>query len=63
MKLFYYKDPTGNFGDDLNPWIWYSLAPELFNDKNPIGNFGDSMNPWAGYSLAAVQQLTQYQVD
>ena len=32
MKLFYYKDPIGNFGDDLNPWIWYSLAPELFDD-------------------------------
>lgn len=34
MKLFYYKDPVGNFGDDLNPWIWYSLAPELFNDDD-----------------------------
>lgn len=31
MKLFYYKDPVGNFGDDLNPLIWYTLAPELFN--------------------------------
>jgi succinoglycan biosynthesis protein ExoV len=34
MKLFYYKDPVGNFGDDLNPWIWYSLAPELFDDDD-----------------------------
>lgn len=32
MKLFYYKDPVGNFGDDLNPLIWYGLAPELFDD-------------------------------
>lgn len=32
MKLFYYKDPIGNFGDDLNPLIWYNLAPELFDD-------------------------------
>jgi succinoglycan biosynthesis protein ExoV len=32
MKLFYYKDPIGNFGDDVNPFIWYSLAPELFDD-------------------------------
>ena len=32
MKLFYYKDPIGNFGDDLNPLIWYGLAPELFDE-------------------------------
>lgn len=32
MKLYYYVHPTGNFGDDLNPWIWETLAPELFND-------------------------------
>ncbi|MFT3717866.1 polysaccharide pyruvyl transferase family protein [Pseudorhodoferax sp.] len=31
MQLFYYKDSAGNFGDDLNPWIWYSLYPELFD--------------------------------
>lgn len=32
MQLFYYKDPKGNFGDDLNPWIWNALAPEIFDD-------------------------------
>ncbi|WP_312513445.1 polysaccharide pyruvyl transferase family protein [Massilia sp.] len=32
MKLYYYKHPTGNFGDDLNPWIWETLAPELFDE-------------------------------
>ncbi len=31
MKLFYYKDPVGNFGDDLNPLIWYSLFPDEFS--------------------------------
>jgi succinoglycan biosynthesis protein ExoV len=25
MKLFYYKDSIGNFGDDLNPWLWSQL--------------------------------------
>ncbi|MEK8053347.1 polysaccharide pyruvyl transferase family protein [Ideonella sp. DXS22W] len=29
MKLFYFKDPAGNFGDDLNPWMWPQLVPEL----------------------------------
>jgi succinoglycan biosynthesis protein ExoV len=41
MKLFYYKDRSGNFGDDLNPLIWYSLYPELFtakdNDETIVG--------------------------
>lgn len=34
MKLFYYKHPSGNFGDDLNPWIWETLAPELFDEDD-----------------------------
>lgn len=32
MKLHYFKDPSGNFGDDLNPWLWPRLMPEFFND-------------------------------
>lgn len=27
MDLFYYQDPAGNFGDDLNTWIWDELLP------------------------------------
>jgi succinoglycan biosynthesis protein ExoV len=27
MDLMYYKDPHGNFGDDLNEWIWDLLLP------------------------------------
>jgi succinoglycan biosynthesis protein ExoV len=27
MDLIYYKDPHGNFGDDLNEWIWDQLLP------------------------------------
>ncbi len=32
MKLFYYKDEAGNFGDDLNPWLWDKLLPGFFNE-------------------------------
>lgn len=32
MKLYYFKDPQGNFGDDLNPWLWDRLLPEFFDD-------------------------------
>lgn len=31
MKLYYHKDPLGNFGDDLNPWLWDKLLPGFFS--------------------------------
>ncbi len=34
MKLYYYQAPAGNFGDDLNPWLWYKLRPDLFYDDD-----------------------------
>jgi succinoglycan biosynthesis protein ExoV len=34
MKLYYYQDHKGrkNFGDDLNPWLWKKLIPEILDD-------------------------------
>jgi succinoglycan biosynthesis protein ExoV len=32
MKLFHYQDPIGNVGDDLNPWLWGRLIPDLLDD-------------------------------
>jgi len=40
MKIFYYKDPAGNFGDDLNEWIWDALAPGVWNDAAPTNFSG-----------------------
>ena len=34
MQLVYYKSSVPNFGDDLNPEIWPSLRPELFEIKD-----------------------------
>lgn len=34
MKLYYYIDKRGNFGDDLNPWLWSKLIPALINDDD-----------------------------
>jgi succinoglycan biosynthesis protein ExoV len=31
VRLFYYQDPDGNFGDDLNAWLWPRLIPELLD--------------------------------
>lgn len=28
MKLYYYKDTIGNFGDDLNPFFWEKIWPK-----------------------------------
>lgn len=33
MRLYYFKDPHGNFGDDLNPWLWKQLVPDLLDDN------------------------------
>jgi succinoglycan biosynthesis protein ExoV len=34
MKLHYAKLHGGNFGDDLNPWMWSRLLPGVLNDDN-----------------------------
>lgn len=33
MLLYYHKDPLGNFGDDLNPWLWERVLPGQFNGE------------------------------
>lgn len=35
MKLYYYRDRQGNFGDDLNPWLWPKLLPPGTLDDDP----------------------------
>lgn len=34
MQLYYFKDKEGNFGDDLNPWLWSQLLPGAFNNHS-----------------------------
>lgn len=34
MKLYYYIDEHGNFGDDLNPWLWSKLIPDVIDDDD-----------------------------
>ena len=44
MKLFFCRIPAGNFGDDLNPYLWPRLLPDAFDgtiefrpkDREPI---------------------------
>src|SRR5690606_30037526 len=36
MKLVYYHDATGNFGDDLNPWPGARLRPRLVDGRDDV---------------------------
>jgi succinoglycan biosynthesis protein ExoV len=34
VKLYYYESKAGNFGDDINKWLWDELKKDFF-DNNP----------------------------
>lgn len=36
MKIYYFKDPVGNFGDDLNAWLWDYILPGFFDEDDSI---------------------------
>lgn len=36
MILHYYKSAAGNFGDDLNRWLWDRLLPDCWSDDDGI---------------------------
>ena len=40
MKLFLWKSPEGNFGDDLNEWIWDHLLPGWQDWDSDVTLFG-----------------------
>jgi len=46
MELVYYRDPIGNFGDDLNSFIWEKLLPpKIFNaDSTLLMGIGSIFN-------------------
>ena len=46
MRLYYYRDRAGNFGDDMNAWLWPRLLPEmrLGNDGAALSGIGTIIN-------------------
>lgn len=46
MKIYYYKDKIGNFGDDLNEWLWRKVLPISFdeNDEQIVIGIGTLLN-------------------
>ncbi|MBB5712157.1 polysaccharide pyruvyl transferase family protein [Sphingomonas xinjiangensis] len=55
LRLSYYEDPKGNFGDDLNEWLWDRAAPGFVNDDpscHLIG-IGTLLGSWFEKALPA----------
>ena len=49
MILCHWKSPYGNFGDDLNPWLWRSLIPDLADlgdDTVMFTGVGSVLSSW-----------------
>jgi succinoglycan biosynthesis protein ExoV len=50
MKLYYFQhtEGIGNFGDDLNPWLWEKLIPDYLDqdDKTAFVGIGTLLNNW-----------------
>ncbi|PKG51830.1 polysaccharide pyruvyl transferase family protein [Olleya sp. 1-3] len=41
MNLIYYKSEKGNFGDDLNLWLWPKIfGPSFFDNNDEVAFFG-----------------------
>ena len=40
MKMFYFRGPCPNFGDELNAWLWPKLIPDLLDDDPAVRFLG-----------------------
>ena len=41
LRLYYYRDDRGNFGDDLNLWLWSKILPNTVDIDNPFYAFSN----------------------
>lgn len=60
MNLFYANMtrsyvPFGNFGDDLNPWVWQRLIPDILSDEE------SSKTTFVGFGTLLNEKLPQFE--
>jgi len=75
MEYIYFKDPKGNFGDDLNGWLWPQIFGEeslnkedaflgigsiLFNNHKIITDLGDRKKIVFGTGIRPVYEAFKY---
>ncbi|MFT3965880.1 MAG: polysaccharide pyruvyl transferase family protein [Sphingobium sp.] len=58
MKLYYYQAPEGNFGDDLNGWLWEELVPGIW-DKDD-GSVFCGIGTIIGNEMPAASRVTVF---
>lgn len=48
MRKFYYEAAEGNFGDDLNEWLWDEVLPGQWDDDSNLffSGIGTILSPW-----------------
>lgn len=56
MKLHYWRSSHGNFGDELNAWLWHEFAPDLWDENDSatfvgIGTILDDEVPAKGLKI------------
>ncbi|MCF2504705.1 polysaccharide pyruvyl transferase family protein [Dyadobacter sp. CY107] len=78
MKYAYFKSPLGNFGDDLNPWLWTKLFGEedinddvfflgigsiLFPESPMIKSMGNSRKIIFGTGIRPSKEFKKLEID
>lgn len=48
LSIFYYKDQEGNFGDDINEFLWEELIPGVWSNQQGtrFAGIGTILSPW-----------------
>ena len=54
MELFYFKSEKGNFGDDLNPWLWGEIFGDLSKYQCDIDFIGIGVLKAATTNIAEI---------
>ncbi|NJL19693.1 MAG: polysaccharide pyruvyl transferase family protein [Leptolyngbyaceae cyanobacterium SM1_3_5] len=62
MKLHFFRKSTPNFGDELNPWLWNQLIPDVFDDQETTAflGIGTLLNDYANIRVRNARQVVVF---